>query len=860
MIQSFKKPLLGLFIASMILMLGAYNSGYDQAIDWEVTTTGEVIEFPAWTLTTDLMTHEITGEKYLLTEQYSGSEITRNMLTDRVLLGLLWIAICMTLAASTYLKRYGFFASAALFALLINRLNLQEIGLFGVESKLIVFIPFVLLITPLVIFHEYKKSTPFLLRLGILLLLSSAILLGVDNSTLFTDHLIAHSLFSFAICALLFLFIISEEIIFSILYVVTSVKGGRSNHTHFLILSLIYLGDLTLYYLNKSGLFENSFFFFDPFILLVISALVALWSLRYKAEYLSRHIDPVVFFTITISLGIITFAFLAHQMIRGNDSVYQAFHYVILYFHLGFVAMFFLYIIGNFVDPLIKGFEVYKIAYKERNLPYASARLGGFIAVLAFYFLSGQEPYNLLKSGYYNYLSQAAKTEGNQLLANEYLLQSAYIGYNTHYANYSLGWVEAKKDNEYPAKTYFNNAAQRYPSPYAWINYGNLDSEINSSKVMAVYEEALRKESSGEMENNLALLRAEKGDLKTALEYFEKATPSDEWNEAPKVNKWCLLKRLEIIDSTALLEDYYEGNYGVKANILTTQLAENDLEFIYDGIAKVGHLHRQAYLLNSSFIFSHDSIESIIRREVEKSSDGVYNNRLRKALAIHLYKKGEVNEAFMMMDYLQANAHQFYKGEYLDALGKFALDQGAYKLSLEFFDLALEVKHHSSIFGKMEVMARMGNANQIPDVLLKFLKRNPEFTEQANLLLDKLEGYNAPSPKSKTVPDLTTLSNDDLLSLGRKNAFHEAQVIAVADELERREASGGYELLVDATEINPYSTPLLKKYVLVALDWNLLAYADQTLKRLQELLSKEEFEAFQKQYNQAKSVMEQEGW
>lgn len=854
------KFLSGLFIACLVMMLWSYQSGYDNAIDWEVTTTGEIIEFPAWVLETDLMTHEIKGEKYLLSEQYSGSEIKRSLQSDSVFITLIWLGLSIALIASTYLKRYAFFIVVALFALFLNRLNLFEVGLFGIQTKLIIFIPFIILITPLVIFHEYKKETPLLIRVTSFLGLSALLLLGVENGPLFTDHFIANSLFGFTICSLIFLFIISEEIVFSILYVVTSSKGGKSNHIHFLILSIIYLGNLILYYLNKSGLFENSFFFFDPFILLAISCLVSIWSLKYKAGFLSQYLNSTTLYLLTFGFGVTALSFVAHQMVRGNDAVYQAFHYFILYFHIGFGTLFFLYTIGNFIDPLIKGLEIHKIVYKERNFPYASARLGGFFAVLAFYFLAGQEPFNLLKTGYYNYLSKEAKTEGNVLLANEYVRQAGYLGYNTHYANYTLGWEAKKNGAEYPSKTYFYGAAQRFPSPYALINYGNLDQEINANKVKAIYEEFLRNKIIGEVENNLGVIHLQNGDMEKALNYFEKSDPLNEWNSAPLVNKWNALKRLELIDSSAIASDFVTGNFGVKSNILTTHTSFQDLGFEFEGLEKAAYLHRQAYLLNSSYQFKHDSVESLIRKELEKSSDRNYKDRLRKALAIHLYNKGEVNEAFMMFDYLQANSHQFYKGEYLDALGKLSMDQGAYKLAIEFFDRALEVKHVKSTFSRLEVFARTGNKNQIPNELLSALKRNPELTDLSNVFLERLETYEIPTDVSRNVPALDTISDEELIELGRMNAFHVSQVIAVVDELNRRETSGGYELLVDATEINPYSTELLQKYTLVALNWNLLDYAEQTLTKLKELLTAKEYESFVNEYQIRKEEIENESW
>ncbi|SNS97626.1 hypothetical protein SAMN05421640_1855 [Ekhidna lutea] len=858
--RTFKKTLSGTFLLSMAIMLSCYASGYDLAIDWEVTTTAEVIEFPAWTLETDLMSHVITGEKYLLSEQYSGGEIHRNILLDKVIMSAIWIAVCLTLVTSTYLHRYVFFAVVALFALFLNRLNLFEVGLFGIQSRLVILIPSVLLIAPLVIFHEYKKSTGFMLRLGIMLLLSGSLLLGIDDATLFTDHFIANSLFGFTICGLLFLFIVSEELIFGVLFVVTSGKGGRSNHTHFLILSLIYLSNLTLYYLNKSGLYENSFFFFDPFILLVITGAVSMWSLKHKRGLVQKYFPESTFKLIAISLGLIMMLFVSHQMIRGNDAVYQAFHYFILYFHIGFGALFFLYIIGNFIDPLIKGFEVHKIVYKERNFPYASARLGGVFAVLAFYFLSGQLPYNLLKSGYYNYLAKEAETNESPLLAKEYLLQSSFLGYNTHYPNYMLGWEEKRKGAEYASKMYFHNAAQRFPSPYAWINYGNLDAEINPNKVQAIYEEALRSSSSGEIENNLGVLYMQKNDLNKSLDYFIKSKPSDKWNNAPQINKWNVLKKLEVVDSTSIIEDYSKGNFGVKNNILSTQTPATVLDFEMNGLKAAAALHKQAYLLNSAHLFRHDSVETLIRTEVENSSDGTLTNRLRKALALNLYKRGKINQAFLVLDYLQASAHQYYKGEFLDALGKFALDQEAYQLAIDFFDRAIEVKHTKSQLSRLEALARMGKHSSIPDELLRVLKKHPELTDQANTFLERLDNYQPPAPKNRTIQNLDTLSNDQLIALGRMNAFHEQQVIQVVNELGEREASGGYEILVDAIEINPYSTTLLKKYVFAALDWNLVDYADQTLERLASLLEADEFKSFKEVYEVRKQELQDQSW
>ena len=512
-----RKAILGIFIASVLLLLWNYQSGFDTSLSWSVTTTAEVEEFPAWTMNNGLMEHQISAERYVLKERYSGSKIERNMLADQVYLGICWLGLCIFLALSTTFSRYVFFAVMAGFALFINRLNLYEIGFFGIESKLVLIIPFVMFLLPLVYFHEYRKTTPFVSRLAVLIAVSAILCFGIGDAHTFTDHFIAHTLFGFVVLTLLFIFLIAEELIFLFLFAVTSSKGEKSNHLHFSILSIIYLGNLTLYYLNKSGLYENSFFFFDPYLLLMVSIGTMLWSYKYKVQLFSKYVPSENLSLVLAALGIISMGFLSLSMQRGVEVIHQAFHYFILYAHLGFGFLFFLYIISNFLDPLIKGFQVYKIAYRERNFPYATARLGGFVVVLAFFFLSGQEAYNLLRSGYYSYLSVKEKNLGNPLLSKEYIINAEFLGFNAHFPNYSLAWEEWENGNEFRAKTNFFNATQRYPSPYAWVNYGNLESEDNPNKVQALYEESLRRMKSPEVTNNLGVLHLEKEEFTLKL-------------------------------------------------------------------------------------------------------------------------------------------------------------------------------------------------------------------------------------------------------------------------------------------------------------------------------------------------------
>jgi len=106
-----KKTITGIFIASLLLMLWNYQKGYDNSIDWSVTTTADIVKFPAWSMNNGFLEHQIMGEKYLLEERYSGSEVKRNVLADQFYLGLIWVGLCLFLALSTTFSRYTFLGS-----------------------------------------------------------------------------------------------------------------------------------------------------------------------------------------------------------------------------------------------------------------------------------------------------------------------------------------------------------------------------------------------------------------------------------------------------------------------------------------------------------------------------------------------------------------------------------------------------------------------------------------------------------------------------------------------------------------------------------------------------------------------------
>ncbi|MGM0580899.1 MAG: tetratricopeptide repeat protein [Bacteroidota bacterium] len=97
--------------------------------------------------------------------------------------------------------------------------------------------------------------------------------------------------------------------------------------------------------------------------------------------------------------------------------------------------------------------------------------------------------------------------------------------------------------------------------------------------------------------------------------------------------------------------------------------------------------------------------------------------------------------------------------------------------------------------------------------------------------------------------------------LGKANAFFEIGVMFASHYFnEQDELEKSYEILVEASRLNPNSTELLKAYTLQALRLNLPSYAEDAYQELSSLLSAEEWEEFSKEYQEIKEKMDDSPW
>ncbi|MBE63508.1 MAG: hypothetical protein CMB89_14200 [Flammeovirgaceae bacterium] len=948
--EQISRFIIALFIGATILLLYRYHRGYNDSISHNVTTTAETTEFAAYPFTKGPFQFSFTGDIYSLAEVFSAGQIQRDINAETGFLILILIGISLILTVVTKLPRYLFIGIMALFILFIITWNLGDVGIFGMdpESSLSMVIIMMAIILPSYIYHAFYPEVNTLIRFGTFTAILAAIVLfsGVSQQVLI-DQFTIGSHFGLVIIGVLFLFLISEENVFAILYLITKSKGGKNNHVHFIVFSLVYLGIVGLYYGKKSGAIETEVAFFDPFILLAISGLVALWSYGHKQDIYQKLLSSEDMRSLLAALGIVTLGFLSLSMYRGNDSDYEAFHYLIVYTHLAFGVFFLVYVLINLFTPLVEGLEVYKIVYKSQNFPYASARLAGMVAIAAFFYYSNKEPYFLLRAAQYNYLGAQAEANGEELLALGYYRQGTVFGHDNHFSNYKLAYKELQKGDINEANFRFGRAAIRYPSPQAYLNKSSTYAMMSEAtpSLVTLKEGLLDFPSNPQLQNNLGLTYADQGKIEEAVDLLSESNLKGEWTNANLVNLWKIKQ-----NSEGAGPDYNNGNLAVKANVLHNLLLSGqmakipfDTAFLYPSY----QLHRLAFLINASWYFQ----DPAIPREIEMAlgsavTEDVYWNAKRSA-ALSLYGLGNINSSLRTIDQLIPDSSGELKARLFNQMGLIALSQHSIDEALRFFESAIAEGSKAALLNKQACLLEKGafeDAKNWASYLvsidsgymglqndLKTIERKeglsedlqkmalyyhyedysnvemsiilndapPSFIQsmwtklaktvlmnndmeayleykgvfydlleeesfvEPELVLTLLNGKKIPEtnhPVSQVIYSEDSTQLVQLKELMNQNAYNEPLILGIVNYLEDKNLHLGYEILVEAIDINKSNLDIRKKFVIVALKSGLTNYADEMLAELKGKLSSSEYQNLNIQANELKETLAKDQW
>ncbi|MEO1052823.1 MAG: hypothetical protein AAFX87_19470 [Bacteroidota bacterium] len=696
--------LLVLFGALVIYAAVAYFAGASWVIHWETSTETEEIKIPVDVFQKGLFNLTVVADNHLIFERFEASNLTVNVTAAYLYLIVITVALVLLLSVLPSLSRFWFIVGMTLLIAFIVNIKLELLILFGGLSKALPIATLVLYLGTSFFFHAIKSHLSFLTRLvtfTVLTLLLALVIYffsEVNNPFL---YIVAYGMTGPVILSLLFILLIAHEIVASFIAATTNhnTQFSTKSMRHFFLITLVYLGYLVITYLNETNAIDWDILYFNLFLLMLISTVVGIWGYKQREPQYEKIMAfypwGALFY---LAMAVIAFATLSFFFATANDPIIEVFKDAVIYGHLGFGGIFVIYIIANFIGPLAKNMQVYKVLYKPNTMPFFTFRLGGVIAVIALVTKSSFDvPLFHAQSGYYNALGDLYTANREYILAEGYYDLGRIYGLANHRSNYALASIAEKRDNMEKAVEHYALAIERRPTEFAYANLSNLYLDNNQFfEAKFILQDGLEQfPASAVLRNNLGLIYNRTSLIDSTIIFLREATDFGVTEDAGGANFIGTLAKNEIL----LNADSIASEYGSRSHLPAlnnTLVTRNQLgdsvqgEFVFrDSLLSTDEA---VYLYNRTFnsIFTRDTLEAVRTLSyAQRPENLLYKEPLHFIVAMSFYYNQAPNKAFDLLEPV-AYGSPSSSGYYLNTLGLWAAEQDAWDKSLVYFRNALD--------------------------------------------------------------------------------------------------------------------------------------------------------------------------
>ena len=690
--------LLWLFFVTLIFFLVGWNIGVDMTFPWETYVQGETVKVTIDSIKSGPFQLPLEIENYLLTESFQGGDLTLYKWPAYLFSFIIGIIFTVAITCITTLKRFWYLVGMGLVIAFLMSFQLENLQLFGMYDKTALIGVFVLYLPLSYYYQSIKKDISFSFRLLsfalVTVVISLVIFFGAEVRYPFV-YLATYGYIAPIILSILFILMISHQILTGFMYLITNSNNAYSKNslTHFLIITSVYLINLFIIVLNEIQYLHWEFLNIHPFVLLLISSLIgiAFYSLREETYKHIYHFYPIGGFVYLI-LGSICFFTIGYYLFSANEAIIEVFEDFILYAHLGYGLMFLVYILANFLNPLGRNLQVYKVLYKPQNMPYFTYRFAGTIVALAFVLISDYNiPVFHTMSTYYSGLGDLHTQIGEKKIAEVYYGKGKSFDYRNHRANYALGTIARKEGDNAKAAYHFNEAMQKRPTPQAFVNMSNIYLEEGKffDGLFTIRDASKEFPDDDRIKINLGLLYEKAKEPDTAYLTFDAARSQAITEKSANVNLLSLIGKGDYVyDLDSVISEYVVEDHNAMINNGFALYSANqrfwDRSILTDTLLNLvtGYgLYNQSI----NYIYSNDSTYlHELHTSALISGNIAFRENLLFATTLGYYYHNEVAKAYQLMAQLVTN-YPAKSGYYLYVLGLWSLDQRAPLLAVDFF-------------------------------------------------------------------------------------------------------------------------------------------------------------------------------
>ena len=696
-----------------VLFFGTHFIVYpDPSIKWVATGQDEVIAIPVHQIKSGPYTIELKADSFIRWEAFTGSGFNYERMPWYVFFSMSILAMVVLMTLHSMLTRFWFFSGSGLLIFIITALRTDALfPSLPWPSMTVVLI--ILWVIPGILFQFRYASIQFRQRLLIYALVVCSSLTAIVTLTKLPEpvlYLTTGLIPPVLLLMLLFTVLVAHEIMAAMVYLISRPGTSRNGLRDFIILSVIYLLNISAIYFNDLHWFEWPYSI-HPLFLLVISGTLSVWGIRRQQnQFLDTEPYGVLFM---LSLGLATFSGLGFFYTSANDPLFATIRDLSLYIHIGYGAVFVAYMVANFGQLLLMNARVNLVMYQPRVLPFFSFRFGGMVATLAFIFFNiWQRPVNDSIGGYYNSLADYYFMTGDEALATGYQKMAIRYAYNSHHGNYVLAEQAGVKGNVQEEKKYLQQALERRPVAQTYINLSNL-LEYNGRSLEAytyLKNGTERIKQNSYLLNALGLIQYKLGEVDSAYLLFESAgKASGNAGDAARINQTSLLVTEGAWYNADSLYQIFD-HPAAQANVLTLaskQGVQMNLQFPFR-LEKDSALNdHTATLLNNYLVNRMDSIheENIkgIYRIVSKPSNKPYAEALLYTLGHVAYLQGMVKPAMRYLE--EALVMSENKGKYNNVIALWMIEQDAPQVALRYNDFAVDQGYADALLTRAVLLA-----------------------------------------------------------------------------------------------------------------------------------------------------------
>ena len=696
-------------LATLVLLWRGWSEWPAPAIGYDHYQQLQSIEAPSHSFSVGLINLAVPADSYVIFENIFGSAFKPNVFASYFFLSTLGVAFVFFMSIISSLGRYRFLISMGIAILFLASLQVDWLEVFGLTGRFVT-IGLILIYGLLSFyFHAFKTEASFtqrLLAFSALTVLLGFVVSYFTKTTLPLLHLSTSGLIAGMIVCLIFILMVSHEIIASFVTIISKSLKSTKSLRHFLILTSIYLLNVFLIFASKMGILDWSFFSVSPFFLVAVSGVLGIWGFRQR-EAVHENIltDEPLRLYFFFSLALVAFGAMTYFMSSASDMMIDVLEDFIVAAHFGGGLIFGLYVIANFAPMLAKNLSVYKILYKPDTMPYFTFRLMAVIATFAVlsWAVSWKTYLNQMVATYYHAHGDLYLAKGEDDSAETFYRKSVQFRNQNLHAHYAMANIHASKVESIKERKEYEKAVEWTPSVPLYLNLARAYSHQSDVLEAALTLDEGKKKfpKSGELVNAAAISFLKLKQADSALYFFNKAKGFKETEAIAETNLFAASASLHVdqaIDSVISLND--AGSNGIQANELAIANSRNQKLVIEGKFSNDTSLNiYEAMALCNYLINQKEALDTTLIRNAIKLSKKEANDPFAEQLLISsahaLYAHGLIKDA---MQIVREATYTAGNGNYFSLIGLWLLEQNNPALAASYFKDAADKGHPLALY------------------------------------------------------------------------------------------------------------------------------------------------------------------